>query len=168
MKNTLTINHAMAIFLLFFSVALHAQKEMPKVSLKSADNKEYNIKDDFAEKDKIYVFAFWATWCVPCINELDAINEKYADWSKELNMQVVAVSIDDARTQKRVKPLLNGKDWPYTILLDTNQDLKRALSVANVPYTVVVKNKKIVYIHNGYNQGGEVELYDQLKQLKAL
>jgi peroxiredoxin len=142
-----------------------AQKQMPNVSVKTDDNKTVNVKNDFKEKDKIYVFAFWATWCAPCLNELDAINEKYAAWSKELNMEVVAVSIDDARTQKRVKPLLNGKKWPYKVLLDTNQDLKRALSIVNVPYTIVVKNQKIVHIHNGYSQGAELELYEKLKQL---
>lgn len=153
------------VLLLFVAFNAYAQKEMPNVSIKSENNKSYNVKTDFSEKDKLYVFSFWATWCVPCINELDAINENYSEWSKELNMEVVAISIDDSRTQKRVKPLLNGKKWPYTILLDNNQDLKRALSVANVPYTVVVKNKKIVYVHNGYSQGAEIELYNQLKQL---
>jgi thiol-disulfide isomerase/thioredoxin len=151
--------------LLLISAGAQAQKEMPNVSIKSVNNKSYNVKADFAEKDKLYVFSFWATWCVPCINELDAINEHYAEWSKELNMEVVAISIDDARTQKRVKPLLNGKKWPYEVLLDANQDLKRALAIANVPYTIVVKNKKVVYIHNGYSQGAENELYEKLKQL---
>lgn len=151
---------------LFLAGTAYAQKEMPNVRIKSENNKSYNVKTDFAEKDKLYVFSFWATWCAPCLNELDAINEKYSEWSKELNMEVVAVSIDDTRTQKRVKPLLNGKKWPYTILLDTNQDLKRALGIVNVPYTIVVKNKKIVYIHNGYSQGAEKELYKKLKELK--
>lgn len=155
----------LTLLLLFLSVSAFAQKEMPNVTIKSVNNKSYNVKSDFAEKDKLYVFTFWATWCVPCINELDAINEHYAQWSKELNMEVIAVSVDDTRTQKRVKPLLNGKKWPYTVLLDTNQDLKRALSIANVPYTVVVKNKKVVYVHNGYNQGAEKELYNKLKSL---
>ena len=80
-------------------------------------------------------------------------------------MEVIAVSIDDTRTQKRIKPLLNGKKWTYNVLLDTNQDLKRALSIVNVPYTVVVKNEKIVYISNGYSQGAEEELYSKLKEL---
>jgi len=155
----------LTLLLLFLSVSAFAQKEMPNVTVKSVNNKSHNVKNDFAEKDKLYVFTFWATWCVPCINELDAINQHYAEWSKELNMEVVAVSVDDTRTQKRVKPLLNGKKWPYTVLLDTNQDLKRALSIANVPYTVVVKNKKVVYVHNGYNQGAEKELYKKLKSL---
>ena len=150
---------------LFLGCAAYAQKEMPNVTIKSADNKSFNVKNDFSEKDKIYVFSFWATWCAPCIKELDAINEKYAQWSKELDMEVVAVSVDDSRTQKRVKPLLNGKKWPYQVLLDTNQDLKRALGIVNVRYTVVVKNKKVVYVHNGYSQGAEEELYNQLKKL---
>lgn len=151
--------------LLVVCSSAYAQKAMPSVTLKSVDNKSYNVKNDFAEKDKLYVFTFWATWCAPCISELDAIKEHYAQWSKELNMEVIAVSIDDTRTQKRVKPLLNGKNWDYTVLLDTNQDLKRALAIANPPYTVVVKNKKVVYVHNGYSQGAEMELYNKLKEL---
>ena len=155
------------LFVLFLLIAFsaNAQKAMPSVTLKSVNNKTYNVKNDFSEKDKLYVFTFWATWCAPCISELDAIKEHYAEWSKELNMEVIAVSIDDTRTQKRVKPLLNGKNWDYTVLLDTNQDLKRALAIANPPYTVVVKNKKVVYVHNGYSQGAEMELYNKLKEL---
>jgi thiol-disulfide isomerase/thioredoxin len=153
------------IIFLFITSFCIAQKQMPSVIVKSDQLKSFNVRNDFAEKDKIYVFSFWATWCAPCLNELDAINENYTQWQKELNFEVIAVSVDDSRTQKRVKPLLNGKKWPYTILLDTNQDLKRALSIANVPYTVVVKNQKIVYIHNGYSQGAEKALFEKLKTL---
>jgi peroxiredoxin len=151
------------VFGVFFSV--NAQKEMPNISLKSNDNKSINLLKDFAEQDKIYVFSFWATWCAPCISELEAINELYEGWQKELKVEVIAVSIDDARTAKRVKPLLKGKNWPYKVLLDTNQDLKRALSIVNVPYTIVVKNQKIVHIQNGYTQGEEKELFEKLKSL---
>lgn len=80
-------------------------------------------------------------------------------------MEVIAVSIDDSKTQKRVKPLLKGKGWTYSVLLDSNQDLKRALSIVNVPYTIVVKNNKIVYISNGYSQGAEDELFQKLQNL---
>lgn len=155
------------LFILFLLITFsaNAQKQMPSVTLKSVNNKTYNVKNSFDEEDKLYVFTFWATWCAPCINELDAIKEHYADWTKEINMEVIAVSIDDTRTQKRVKPLLNGKNWPYTVLLDTNQDLKRSLAIVNPPYTVVVKNKKVVYVHNGYSQGAEIELYNKLKEL---
>ncbi len=104
--------------MLFISFSVFSQKELPSVSIATLDNKSVNIKTDFNEKDKIYIYSFWATWCTPCIAELEAISEHYEDWKKELNFELVAVSIDDARTQKRVKPLLSGKDWTYTILLD--------------------------------------------------
>jgi peroxiredoxin len=151
--------------LLFISISVFSQKQMPSLTMKGDDNKTYHLKNDFKEADKLYVFSFWATWCAPCLHELDAYNENYTQWQKELNMEVVAISIDDTRTQKRVKPLLNGKKWPFTVLLDTNQDVKRALSIVNVPYTIVVKNQKIVYIHNGYSPGAEHELFKKLKQL---
>lgn len=155
----------LTLFLLFISFSVFSQKELPSVSITTLDNKSVNVKTDFNEQDKVYIYSFWATWCTPCIAELEAISEHYEDWKKELNIELIAVSIDDARTQKRVKPLLNGKDWTYTILLDSNQDLKRALSIVNVPYSIVVKNQKIVKILNGYTQGSEEELHEVLKSL---
>lgn len=138
---------------------------MPDVSLKNLDNLSLNVKNDFSEPDKIYVFSFWATWCAPCINELEAINDYYDDWKKEMNVEVIAVSVDDSRTLKRVTPLVNGKGWTYNILLDSNQELKRALSITNVPFLIVVKNSEIKFIHNGYSEGSVEELYNELKTL---
>lgn len=153
------------ILLLFFCFSSFSQEKMPNVIVKDLQNKPYQIHKDFNEKDKIYVFSFWATWCAPCISELEAISEHYDAWSKELNMELIAISTDDSRTQRRVRPMLNGKNWPYQVLLDSNQELKRALSIVNIPYTVVVKNQKIELIFNGYSQGAEEELYQSLKAL---
>lgn len=155
----------LSLLIFFLSLSVFAQKELPSVTVATLDNKTVNVKTDYNEQDKIYIYSFWATWCTPCIAELEAISEHYEDWKKELNIELIAVSIDDARTQKRVKPLLNGKDWTYTMLLDSNQDFKRALSIVNVPYSIVVKNQKIVHIQNGYSQGSEEELHEVLKTL---
>ncbi len=138
---------------------------MPNIELNAISGESVNLSTDFNEVDKLYVFSFWATWCAPCINELEAMHKKYATWKESLNVEIIAVSIDDSRTQKRVKPFLNGKGWTYNVLLDSNQELKRALSIVNVPYTIVVKNSKIVFVSNGYSQGAEEELYIKLKEL---
>ena len=89
-----------------------------------------------------------------------------SEWKKEVAFKLIAISIDDSRTQKRVKPLINGKGWGFDILLDTNQDFKRALGIVNVPYLIVVKNNKIVHIQNGYVPGNELDLLEKLKTLK--
>ena len=155
----------LVLLFLFISFNIIAQKSLPDLSLNSTDGKQVSLKNDFSEKDKLYVFSFWATWCGPCINELDELNDLQVDWKKTVNFEIIAVSTDDARTQKRVKPLVNGKGWDYKILLDLNQDFKRALSIANIPYTIVVKNNQIVHIQNGYVPGNELELFDKLKTL---
>ncbi|MFK7000283.1 TlpA family protein disulfide reductase [Flavobacterium oreochromis] len=151
-------------FFLTVSAAV-AQQKMPDLILKDLENKDVSIKKDFVEKDKLYIFSFWATWCGPCIKELEEMAEIQDEWKQNLNLEIVAVSIDDSRTQKRVKPLVKGKDWNYKVLLDTNQDFKRAMGVVNPPFTMIIKNGKIVYTQNGYTPGSEQELYNKLKTL---
>ncbi|SCY60677.1 TlpA family protein disulfide reductase [Flavobacterium caeni] len=153
------------VLLLFVGFSALAQKELPNLKLNSLEGHTLSLKNDFTEQDKIYIFSFWATWCTPCIQELDELNSLQDEWKKDVNFEIVAVSTDDARTQKRVKPLINGKGWEYNVLLDTNQDFKRALSIVNIPYTIVVKNQKIVHIQNGYVPGSENELLAKLKTL---
>lgn len=153
------------IILLLIGFNLYSQKQIPSLNLPNIDGKSVSIKNDFAEKDKLYVFSFWATWCTPCIAELEEMNDVQDEWRKTLNLEIIAVSTDDSRTQKRVKPLVNGKGWNYNVLLDVNQEFKRALSIVNIPYTIVVKNNKIVHIQNGYVPGNENELFEKLKTL---
>lgn len=152
--------------LLLLGVNGFCQQGIPNLSINNIQNKSMSLKSDYSEKDKLYVFSFWATWCAPCVQELDAISEVYGDWKKELNIELIAVSTDDSRTQKRVKPLVNGKGWDFTILLDTNQEFKRAMGISNVPYLIVVKNGKIVFTENGHSPGGETELFEKLKSIK--
>lgn len=153
------------IFVLFaLSATLSfSQDELPNIKLINMDGETVNLRDA-AANDGPVVISLWATWCVPCLKELDAISEVYEDWQDETNVKLIAVSIDDSRTVKRVKPLINGKGWEYEILLDSNNDVKRALGAATVPLTVVVKDGKIVYRHSGYNPGAENELYEYIQK----
>ena len=156
--------HILIIVICLYSTLIFGQNNLPKVQLKSL-NGEFVDLENIVKKDQVLVISLWATWCVPCINELDAIHEEYLDWQEETNFKLIAISIDNARTSSRVKPLVNGKEWDYEILLDINQDFKRALNATTVPYLVIVKNNKIVYSHSGYTPGSEIELYEKIKEL---
>jgi peroxiredoxin len=90
------------------------------------------------------------------------VAEVYEDWVSETDVKYFAISIDDSRTSKRIKPMVDGKGWEFEILLDENSELKRAFGVSTVPYTVIVKNGLMVYIHTGYTPGYEDELYEQI------
>ena len=146
------------LFLFLFVWNINAQ-ELPNITLKSLDGKSVTTQE-ISNSENLKVLSFWATWCVPCINELDAISEVYEEWQDETNVEIIAISTDDSRTRQRVKPLVNGKGWEYQILIDENQDLKRALNITTLPHVVIVKNGEIVYRHSGYTPGGEDELFD--------
>jgi thiol-disulfide isomerase/thioredoxin len=147
---------------LFYNTAF-GQTTIPNTTLTTLDGKSVKIQEEIS-KDKITILSFWASWCVPCINELDAISEVYEDWQEDFNMELIAISTDDARTQKRIRPMVNGKGWPYKILLDKNQELKRALNISTIPQTIILKDSKIIYIHSGYSPGVEDEFYEIIKE----
>lgn len=160
--NMKTLFAFIAFLAINFTIA--QQFDLPSVMLTDLEGKKVNFSD-FNEEEKPIIVSFWATWCGPCIKELAAINDVYTDWQKETGVKLIAVSIDDAKSVKRVRPLVNGKGWDYTVLLDTNNDLKRAMNVINVPYTIIVYKGKIVYKHTSYTPGVEKEL---IKKVKAL
>ena len=154
--------------LLFLGVASFTfgqDKSLPSVEVKKLSGEDVNIQE-YAKNDKLTVISFWATWCAPCKRELDAISEMYEDWQEDYNMELVAISIDNARTFTRVKGMVQAKGWDYEVLSDITQALQRAMNFQDVPYTFIIDtNGKIVYSHSGYNPGDEDELEEKLKEL---
>ncbi len=112
----------------------------PGTKLKTLDRKQVN-SEEILNKEGYTVISFWATWCKPCIRELNAISDLYEEWTDEVNVKVVAVSIDDARSSSKVSIFVNAKDWPFDVYLDENSDLKRALNINNIPHSIVVDQK---------------------------
>jgi len=126
--------------------------------IKTIDGKSINTKLTYNKKG-LTVYSFWATWCVPCINELDDIHKEIEKW-ENANVKIVAISTDDSRTKRRVRPMVNGKKWNFEILLDENQALKRALNINAIPHTIVTKGTRIIYRRIGYKPGEENHLYE--------
>lgn len=141
------------------------EKTLPAITLTDMNGKKVDVSS-YGKSGKYTVISFWATWCVPCKKELTNIADLYEEWQKKYNVQIVAVSIDDSRSTTKVKPYVDGQRWSYEVLLDTNQDLKRALNIQSVPFTVLVdKDGKIVYTHSGYVDGDEYVLEEELQRL---
>ena len=153
------------VLMCFLAVSANcfSQKNIPNINVTTLKGKSVSIESQLS-KNKVTILAFWATWCVPCINELDAISDVYEDWQEETSVDLIAISTDDSRTQKRIKPMINGKGWEYQILLDKNQELKRALNITLIPHVVVLKGNEIVYRHTGFAPGAEDELYEMIKK----
>ena len=153
------------LFILFFLITLYAevtaQKTLPAVEIENLDGRK--LLASKIKHDGPVVLNFWATWCKPCVQELTEIQGQYEDWIEETNVKVIAISIDDSRSANKVGGFAMGRGWGFEIYLDKNSDLKRALNVNNVPYTVLLDSSgEIIWRHAGYTPGDEELLYEKL------
>ncbi len=154
-----------SLLLLVSTISFAQIKNLPNVDVKKIDGSSFNFKNIDNNGNPI-VISFWATWCKPCTKELNNIAELYEDWQDETSVKLVAVSIDDRRSQSKVAPYVNSSGWEYEIYIDPNSDLKRAMGVSTVPHTFLLdKNKQIIWQHRGYVEGDEYELFDEILKL---
>ena len=139
---------------------------LPDVKIENQEGKIVSTKS-LADGTPM-IISFWSTTCKPCIQELNAINDNLYDWLEEVDMKVVAISVDDARTVSRARAMTKGQGWDdYVCLYDKNQDFKRAMNVSLTPHVFIVDGKgNIVYSHSGYTPGSEQELFEKIKALK--
>ena len=152
------------VFLLAMTAEASAQT-IPSVQLKDLTGS--TVDTGTLENDgNPIVICFWATWCSPCKRELNNYMDYYADWQEETGVKIIAVSIDDTRSTKRVAPYFMSSGWEFEILLDPSGDFKRAMGVNNVPHTFVYNGAgELVWSHNNYAEGDEEELYEELLKL---
>ena len=145
-----------------FSQTKVGLKEVPSIQVEDLAGKKINLKE-YVKPGKNYVLTFWATWCVPCKRELTNMVDLQPKWKDNFNTEVIAISTDDSRAKSKIKSYVAGENWPFTVMLDQNQDLMRALGIQSIPFTMIIdKNGQIVYSHNSYVEGDEFEIENKL------
>lgn len=152
-------------FIIGLGFSVQAQDKLPSIQIKDLTGNQIDAST-LSNDGKPMVLSFWATWCKPCVRELNTINDEYIDWQEETGVKIVAVSIDDTRLSSKVRPFITGQGWEYDVYLDENSELRRALNVNNIPHTFLLNGKgEIVWQHNGYIPGDEDHLYELITKL---
>ncbi len=151
------------ISLLIALLGLDLQAALPEVMLQDIEGKQVSMAS-LAGHGKPVILSFFATWCKPCMRELNAISELYPDWQDETGVEMFIISIDQAQDVQKVRPLVDGSGWEYHVLLDPNGTFKRAMNVQNIPHLFVLDGKgTIVFQQAGYTDGEETEIAKYLK-----
>lgn len=147
-------------FLYFFTLLLCCLlvAKAQNVNIENLKGEKVSFSD-VIKGDKPVIVSFWATWCKPCLMEMDALKELKDEWDGKV--RIVSISIDDSRSKAKVPSFVKGRNLPFEIYLDTNQDLYKRLNVQNVPFLFVFHKGKQVYKHSGYSPGDEEYLIEE-------
>ena len=146
------------------AITVSAQ-QLPDVKVENAQGKVVSVRS--LAQGKPMIISYWSIACKPCIQELNAINDALADWKSEADLEVIAVSVDDARLKASAKAIAQSRGWEFICLYDQNQELKRAMNVSLTPQSFVVDGQgNIIFSHSGYTPGSEQLLFDKIVELK--
>lgn len=145
-----------AILALLIFQPLHSQKvrvvDFEKVQ------PELNKNDD-----TVRVINFWATWCVPCVEEMPYFTCAHGEYSTE-KVKFLLVSLDFPRNIKsQVIPFIDKHNIQAEVILlddpDANSWINKVDSTWSgaLPATIVYKGKQRSFLEGGIT-------YEQLKE----
>lgn len=137
--------------------------EVPNFRLKNLENRTVSYNQ--IKGKKLTVIDFWATWCKPCVKsipEFVKMDEEFED----SDVQFIGISIDGPRNKAKVKPFIRSLGVEYPVLRDSDSSVMARLRVTAVPTLLIVNaDNEILYFHEGYKSGEEVEIKNKILEL---
>lgn len=132
----------------------------------SAPDLEGHVVDVAADRGRVRVVDFWATWCEPCRASLPALDALARELGPR-GLSVYAVSFDEDPTQ--IPPFL--KEVPVTVplLWDRGGDkLAARFEIQRLPTTLIVDRRGVIrFVHEGWTEAQARQERRELEQLLA-
>ena len=104
----------------------------PDISLSTPEGKKISLQDF---RGKIVLLNFWASWCVPCREEMPAMEKLYQDL-KNKNFVIFAIAVKD-RKQDTVNFLKELK-ISYPVALDPDGQVGQVYGAWGLPVSYLI------------------------------
>ncbi|MCX7765356.1 MAG: redoxin domain-containing protein [Candidatus Sumerlaeia bacterium] len=121
-------------------------KMAPDFTLTALDGTKYTLS---AQKGKVVLLDFWATWCSPCVKLLPDIQKLYKEYKDK---GLVVWGINSESDESRVKKMMEKAGITYPTLKDPDSNVAGLYNVRAIPRTIVIdKSGKIVKDSAGFS-----------------
>ena len=131
-----------------------------QLSLPDLDGRQHNL-DEFI--GKVVLIDFWASWCMPCIEEMPRI-KRLAEQMRDHPFTVIGINVGEA--ERRVRATVNRLGVDFTVLLDKDSEVFRAWGANVLPTAYVFDREgRVRYIARGPIRWDETEMTDRLLAL---
>jgi cytochrome c biogenesis protein CcmG/thiol:disulfide interchange protein DsbE len=111
----------------------------PALSFPGLDGKMVSLTD---YKGKIVFLNIWATWCLPCREEMPSMEKLYQQLKGE-DFEILAVSID-ATGAKAVGPFMKKYGLSFPALLDTGGTIQNLYGTTGIPESYIIGKEGFV------------------------
>jgi peroxiredoxin len=155
-KNALKIAVILLLVSVFIGNLQAAEKKAFEFTLNDLQNNTVTL-ESLLHKGPVYI-AFWATWCKPCVKELEIVNRINEEY-KDRGFVLVGINEDAGRSLSKVKSFVKAKKWGFQVLLDKNEKVKRAYKAFGLPYSVILDAEgNIIHTAYGFRPGDETKV----------
>lgn len=114
----------------------------------------YRLSDHIGKE--VILIDFWATWCVPCLEEMPHL-ERMQDKYKSKGFAVVAVSMDGPETIADVPAFARRNNMNFAVLLDEDSSIASIYNPRkSAPLSVIIDRAgHISAVREGFVAGDE-------------
>ena len=117
-------------------------------------------------KGKVVVATFWASWCPPCLKEMNVLEKMQRQVGKD-KLEIVAINFkEDKKRYNKIKKKLSH--LKLTLTHDRRGSISRKYGVKSIPHMFIINKLGLIeHIHLGYNESSLTQLVDELNELLA-
>ncbi len=154
----------LVVILVLLGHNVNAQQSFDSVMLRSLKANTVSFSS-LVKNDTVILICFWNSQSEAGINELNAIQKNYSRWQSLASFKLLAISTDEGKDMSKVRPITNMNGWLFEVYIDFNGDLRKALKVTNIPESLILKGREIIYRQSGYQPGTENYLLDKIRTI---
>lgn len=105
-------------------------------TLQALNDQQYSLSDS---QGKWTIVNFWASWCEPCKSEAPHLQRLYDEYSDQLEILAVNMTVKDTRMD--VQKFVNEYGLTFPVLLDEQGDVSMTYGAFTIPTTIFIDEK---------------------------